>query len=102
MPNGNSFITDRNSDGGATPQKPDTGWTINEGPAPHGAYRRFQANNRGLIGDDMMGEPITGGEIFVPHRAIVRSPRVGVNRDGIPTEDATLYVPSFAVGDPRT
>lgn len=101
MPNGPSFITDRNSDGGKTPQKPDTGWMINDGPAPHGIMRRFQANDRGIIGDDMRTWPTTGSEEYVPHRAIVRNPRGTANRDGIPTSDPTAYVPAFAVGDAR-
>jgi hypothetical protein len=101
MPNGRTFITQHDSEGNAGSPEVPTGYELNTGPAPLRIMHRFQANDQGIIGNDVNYFPGVQGDLFIPHQAIIRSPRVGASRDGIPTVDDTAYIPAFAVGDPR-
>lgn len=101
MPNGPTFLT-RNSRAGVrnTQERSDVGFY--EGNNVHGIYRRFQANNQGIVGDDVNSSPTTGGDIRIPHRAVIVRRGQGARPRGNPViSDETAYVPGWAVGDPR-
>ena len=98
MPNGRTFLTDRNQRGQDAPQVP-TGVELQTGPAPHGILHRFTQNILGIIGNDVNYWPTTQDHAFIPHRAMIKSPMTGIGKNG-PTIDDTAYIPSFAVGDP--
>lgn len=100
MPNGFTYMA-RTRQGAKTPEKPQTGYEMQEGPPPDRVGTRFTANTGGLIGDDVSGWPFSGGQSFIPNIAVVRSPRVPASRAGIPGVDNTAFIPAFAIGDPR-
>lgn len=100
MPNGASYMS-RNRQGPKTPELPQTGYEIQEGPPPPRVGTRFTTNTGGLIGDDVSGWPFSGGQTFIPNIAVNRNPRVPASRQGIPGVDNTMYIPAFAIGDPR-
>lgn len=72
-----------------------------EGPPAHGIFRRFEAANRGLNGDDVNTWPTTGGLLRVGHRNLPSMGRGRASAQGIPTSDETAYIPGWAIGDPR-
>lgn len=98
MPNGRMILTTQDQRGEDDARVP-TGTDLQTGRSPHGAKRRFQGNDRGLIGPDDNTFPTTLSGAFIAHRAVIRSPQGTVVRAG-PTIDDTAYIPSFAVGDP--
>lgn len=100
MPNGPRFQA-QNRQGPKTPEKPQTGYELQEGPPPSRVGTMFQANIGGLIGDDVSGWPFTGGQDYIPNVAVVWNPRVPATRQGIPGIDNVAYIPTFAIGDPR-
>jgi hypothetical protein len=72
-----------------------------QGASPHGIYNRFEANNRGLIGDDVNTWPTTGGLIRIGHHTLPSMSRGKASNQGIPTSDEAAYIPAWAIGDPR-
>jgi hypothetical protein len=72
-----------------------------QGPLPHGIYHRFNANNRGLIGNDVNTWPPESSEIRIGHRNLPSMGRGKASNQGIPTSDETAYIPGWAIGDPR-
>lgn len=95
-----SFVIDHSQRNDPTYQEaPEAGF--NDGPTPHGIYRRFEAANRGLIGNDMSTWPTERSDIRIPHRL---NPKMGPGRAsnaGIPSSDETASIPGWAIGDPR-
>lgn len=100
MPNGRSYMG-RSRQGAKTPEKPQSGYEIQEGPPPARVGTRFTENAYGLIGDDVNSFPTNQSDIYIPNIPVVRNPRVPASRAGIPGVDNTAYIPAFAVGDPR-
>lgn len=98
MPNGRVIHTTQDQHGTDGTRVP-AGVELQTGRSPHGAKRRFQTNDQGLIGPDDNTLPTTLDAAFVPHRAVIRSPQGTVVRAG-PLYDDTAYIQSFAVGDP--
>lgn len=102
MPNGPTFVTE-NSQLGVRNTQERTDVDFHEGPNVMGIMHRFQANNRGIIGDDVSSFPTLSDQIRIPHRLAFRT---GVGQGARPRgnpvlADETAYVPAWAVGDPR-
>lgn len=97
--NGKTFLM-RSRKGPSAPEVP-TGVELQTGPPPNRIGRRFIGNNMGMNTSDQISSQAFNDEMYVPHRAIVRTKKVKATRSGIPAFDETAYIPAFAVGDPR-